>query len=238
MIVQKELFGESKSIEFKREIPNKHEKFLKDIIAFANTSGGKTIIGVEDGTGEVVGLGNLNPFKLSDAISNMVSDSCTPQIEMEITPKTIDGKTVLEVEVYHGKYCPYFLTSVGKDKSSYIRVNGTSRPADVRTLKELEQLILEYGTNRLLYQTRKVRALALAGRIREAFELIEELKYHSLCESCPYGSCKDLDAFEMEVHEIAGDMGTAYQLSMAGRNKWPDEESFVIMSNRLKKKVR
>ncbi len=138
MIVQKELFGESKHIEFKEEIPKKHDKFLKDIIAFANTSGGKTIVGIVDDTGEVVGLGDQNPFKLSDAISNMISDACTPQINMEITPKTIDGKTVLEIEVFHGKYCPYYLASVGKEKSSYIRVNGTSRPADVRTLKELE----------------------------------------------------------------------------------------------------
>ena len=28
-----------------------------------------------------------------------MSDSCTPQINMEIMPKTIDGVTVLEVEV-------------------------------------------------------------------------------------------------------------------------------------------
>ena len=80
MIVQKELFGEDKHIEFKAEISKKHEKFLKDIIAFANTSGGKTIVGVEDETGKVVGLGDQNPFKLSDAISNMISDACTAAI--------------------------------------------------------------------------------------------------------------------------------------------------------------
>ena len=50
MIVQKELFGEDKHIEFKLEIPKKHEQSLKDIIAFANTSGGKIIVGVEDET--------------------------------------------------------------------------------------------------------------------------------------------------------------------------------------------
>ena len=138
MIVQKELFGEGKRVEFKAEIPKKHEKFLKDIIAFANTSGGKTIVGIEDKTGEVVGLGDQNPFRLSDAISTMVSDACTPQINLEITPKTIEGKTILEVEVFHGRYCPYYLSSVGKEKSSYIRVNGTSRPADARRLRELE----------------------------------------------------------------------------------------------------
>ena len=73
---------------------------MKDIIAFANTSGGKTIVGVEDETGEVIGLGEQNPFKLSDAISNMISDSCTPQIYTEITAKTIDEHTILEVEVF------------------------------------------------------------------------------------------------------------------------------------------
>ena len=150
MVVQKELFGESKHIEFKEEIPKKHEKFLKDIIAFANTSGGKTIVGVVDKTGEVVGLGDQNPFKLADSISNMISDACAPQINVEITPKTLDDKTVLEVEVFHGKYCPYYLTSAGKEKSAYIRVNGTSRPADARTLKELELMgqQLSYDTMR------------------------------------------------------------------------------------------
>ena len=55
MAVSKEYFGEGKYVEFKEEIPKKHEKFLKDIIAFANTSGGKVVIGIEDETGEVKG---------------------------------------------------------------------------------------------------------------------------------------------------------------------------------------
>lgn len=50
-MVNKEYFGESKNIEFKREIPSKHEKFLKDIIAFSNSTGGQVVLGVEDGTG-------------------------------------------------------------------------------------------------------------------------------------------------------------------------------------------
>ena len=138
MIVQKELFGEGKHVEFKAEIPKKHEKFLKDIIAFANTSGGKTILGVDDTTGEAIGLGDKNPFRLSDDISSMISAACAPQINMEITAKTMDGKTILEIEVFPGRYRPYYLKSVGKEKSTYIRVNGTSRPADERKIKELE----------------------------------------------------------------------------------------------------
>lgn len=40
------IFGETKNVEFKREIPSKHEKFLKDIIAFSNSTGGQVILGI------------------------------------------------------------------------------------------------------------------------------------------------------------------------------------------------
>lgn len=33
-MTENKLYGESQNIEFKREIPNNHEKFLKDVIAF------------------------------------------------------------------------------------------------------------------------------------------------------------------------------------------------------------
>ena len=138
MAVSKEYFGEGKYVEFKEEIPKKHEKFLKDIIAFANTSGGKVVIGIEDETGEVKGLGEQNPFKLSDAISNMISDACTPQIFTDITAKTLEGKTILEVEVFPGTNRPYYLKSAGKEASAYVRINGTSRPCGEFILKELE----------------------------------------------------------------------------------------------------
>ncbi len=137
-MVRKEEFGEGKSIEFKREIPKNHEKFLKDIIAFSNSTGGKVILGIEDETGIVLGIGEQSPFKLSDAISNMVSDACTPQIEPDISVKTIEEKTVIEIDIAPGKFRPYYLANKGKNTSAYIRINGTSRPADERKLKELE----------------------------------------------------------------------------------------------------
>lgn len=138
MTVGKELFGEGKHVEFKAEIPDKHEKFLKDIIAFSNSSGGKVILGVEDETGIITGIGEQTPFKLSDSISNMIDDACFPQIYTDITPRSIEDKTILEIEVYPGKQRPYYLKRKGKEKSAYIRVNGTSRPASERKLKELE----------------------------------------------------------------------------------------------------
>ena len=174
-MVSKEYFGEDKKIEFKQEIPSKHEKFLKDIIAFANTSGGKSIIGIVDETKEVVGIGEQSPFKLSDSISSMISDSCTPLIETDIYPQSVEGKTVLVVEVFPGKHRPYYLANKTKEDTSYVRVNGTSRPADPVTLKELElegsslsydsmqEIGTDYDENKALELCRVVKEIALSN---------------------------------------------------------------------------
>ena len=172
-MVEKEYFGEGKNIEYKREIPSNHEKFLKDVIAFSNTSGGKIFIGIDDETNIVYGIGEHNPFKLSDSISNMISDACVPQIDPDITMKTIEEKTILEVEVPPGKFRPYYFESKGKEKTTYIRINGTSRPADARRIKELElegqnlsydkMLCIgkEYNEDKALHLCREMKRIAL-----------------------------------------------------------------------------
>ena len=99
-MLYKEDFGEGKNIEFKRELPKRHEKLLKDVIAFSNSTGGKIFIGIEDKTNEVIGIGEKNPFRLADDISNMIFDSCTPIIDPEITMishvTALNIKTVIE----------------------------------------------------------------------------------------------------------------------------------------------
>lgn len=84
-----------KSIEYKVTLPDKSEKYMKTIVAFANTQGGKLIVGVDDKTHEIVGVENEILFQLMDGIANAVSDSCMPQIIPDIEPQTIDGKTVM-----------------------------------------------------------------------------------------------------------------------------------------------
>ena len=84
--------GESKNIEYKITLPDKSEKYMKTIIAFANTQGGKLIVGIDDKTHEIVGVTNEILFQLMDGIANAISDSCMPQIIPDIEPQTIDGK--------------------------------------------------------------------------------------------------------------------------------------------------
>ena len=130
--------GESANTEFKVEVPKKSEKYIKSVVAFANTAGGKIIIGVDDKTHEIVGVEKDEVFKIMDGITNTISDMCYPQIFPNIGVDTIDGKCVIVIEVYPGASRPYYIKSLGKEAGAYIRVSGTSRPADEAILKDLE----------------------------------------------------------------------------------------------------
>ena len=58
-MVEDTLFsGESKKMEYKVTLPDKSEKYMKTIVAFANTQGGKLIVGVDDKTHQIVGVEN------------------------------------------------------------------------------------------------------------------------------------------------------------------------------------
>lgn len=130
--------GESVNIEFKIEVPKKSEKYIKSVIAFANTAGGKIVIGVDDETHEIVGVDKDEVFKIMDNITNTISDMCYPQIFPNIGVDTVDGKSIIVIEIYPGASRPYYIKSLGKEVGTYIRVSGTSRPADEAILKDLE----------------------------------------------------------------------------------------------------
>ena len=138
MNTEKLLRGESKNIEYKSVLPEQSEKYIKSIIAFANTQGGKILIGVDDKTHTIVGVDEESLFQTMDRIANAVSDSCYPQIVPDICPQTLDGKTIIVITVAPGANRPYYLKSKGKETGTYIRISGTSRPAGPEKIKELE----------------------------------------------------------------------------------------------------
>mgnify|MGYP002512664099 FL=1 len=130
--------GESKNIEFKVQLPDDSKKYMKTIVAYANTSGGKIIIGVDDATRSIVGVEPSSVFQIMDKIVNAVSDMCVPQIIPDVTFQTIEGKCVVQIEIYPGQNRPYYIRSMGKENGTYVRVAGTSRPVDEAILKDLE----------------------------------------------------------------------------------------------------
>ncbi len=129
--------GESKNVEFKVKLPDDSKKYMKTIVAYANTSGGKIIIGVDD-TRNIVGVEPSSVFQIMDKIANAISDMCVPQIIPDVTFRTIQGKCIVQIEIYPGQNRPYYIRSMGKENGTYIRVAGTSRPVDEAILKDLE----------------------------------------------------------------------------------------------------
>ena len=71
------LSGESSTLEYKKQIPEDHTKFLKTVVAFANGNGGRIIFGIDDITHEVLGMDEENIFKTIDSISDMIYNNCT-----------------------------------------------------------------------------------------------------------------------------------------------------------------
>ena len=155
--------GESVNIEFKREVPKKSEKYIKSVIAFANTAGGKIVIGVDDETHEIVGVDKNEVFKIMDGITNTISDMCYPQIFPNIGVDTIDEKCVIVIEIYPGASRPYYIKSLGKVEGTYIRVSGTSRPADEAILKDLELQGTHHSFDEMVCVEQKYSALQAEG---------------------------------------------------------------------------
>ena len=157
------LSGESKCLEYKREFPAgaDRKKFLATVIAFANGAGGKIVIGVAEGSIEVVGITpDEDILRLMDAVTNSIDDNCTPQINHQIYQTTLKGLPVIVVDIFPGQATPYRLKSAGKAGGTFVRIGNTTRLADEPTLRELEF----HGARRSLDCTQPAGSRALSAR--------------------------------------------------------------------------
>lgn len=74
------LAGEGKNTEYKERLSEKADKYLKTVVAFSNTAGGRIIIGIKDTTKEVIGVPNDAVFDVMDQIANSISDTVFPRV--------------------------------------------------------------------------------------------------------------------------------------------------------------
>jgi len=130
MTLEEILAGESKNLEFKVQRPKDSRQYMKSVVAFTNGEGGRIIFGVDDKTHQVIGIPRDIVFSEMDAITAAISDSCEPLIIPDIYLQQIEDKAVIVVEISQGKQRPYYIKSLGIKDGTYIRVAGTSRPAD------------------------------------------------------------------------------------------------------------
>ncbi|MGH9386052.1 MAG: ATP-binding protein [Vicinamibacterales bacterium] len=127
---------EGKTLEFKRDLSSP-DGVLRSVVAFANTSGGTVLVGVEDRTRHVRGV--HEPLDLEERLANLISDHIVPRLvpELEIIPWR--RSHVLAIQVYASPVRPHYLHREGMETGVYVRVGSTNRRADRELVEELRR---------------------------------------------------------------------------------------------------
>lgn len=125
---------EGLNLEYKREYV---EDIRKTVVAFANTSGGKIYIGIDD-DGKIIGVQNPDSTMLK--VTNAVRDSIKPDITLftACNKEIIEGKSVIVLTVQKGTACPYYIAGKGiRPEGVYIRHGASSVPATETTILKM-----------------------------------------------------------------------------------------------------
>jgi hypothetical protein len=132
--------GEGRTIEFKGEENDDADKWLKTLVAFANTDGGHILFGVND-EGQLVGLhkeiakyGSIAKFR--DGLTSTITNTVTPVPDYKILPLVTIGENdilVIKVTSDASTHSLYYK----KAPVFYIRRDATTRAANNFEVQEL-----------------------------------------------------------------------------------------------------
>ncbi|HOV31909.1 MAG TPA: putative DNA binding domain-containing protein [Candidatus Hydrogenedens sp.] len=130
--------GEGHHLEFKREDENNPD-FAKTIAAFANTDGGKILIGVDD-NGDIIGMSN--PDKFMSRLDDIAYNKCNPPITILQEVCSIQNKEIIVVSIPKGIQRPYMTNGKFYIRSSN-RVREASREEILRLFQRNESLFYD-----------------------------------------------------------------------------------------------
>jgi predicted HTH transcriptional regulator len=146
--------GESSFLEFKHKIASP-EKIAREMAAFANTKGGKILIGVSD-NGEMIGLESYleEEFWLNQA----ANDCCVPALPIHVEMLNIGNRDILIVNVAEQEEKPVYVKGK-KKRIVYVRRDDESIVASDEVVEILKQgssdegVTFEYGDReRMLFR--------------------------------------------------------------------------------------
>jgi len=111
--------GEHQQLDFKHSITDS-KKIARSLAAFANTDGGKLLVGVRD-NGSIAGVKSDEEFYMVQAAADLY---CKPEVTFETKVWEIEGKTLLEITIPKISL-DELITAPNKDGNYrvYIRVN-------------------------------------------------------------------------------------------------------------------
>ncbi len=129
---------EGKTLEFKRNLSSP-KGLIKTLVAFANTAGGKVIIGVDDKSRSPVGV--THPLDEEERLCSLIADAIRPRLVPNVEMVTVDKKTLLLAEVFLSGLRPHFLKAEGPETGVYVRLGSTNRQADRELIAELRRSV-------------------------------------------------------------------------------------------------
>ena len=117
--------GEHQTQDFKYCISDSR-KIARSLVAFANTDGGRLLVGVKD-NGRIAGVRSEEEYYMVESAAKMYSN---PKIEFTTRQHFVDGKTVLEVIVEPSSEKPYFALDDEGKWWAYFRKDDENRLAN------------------------------------------------------------------------------------------------------------
>jgi len=126
--------GEHQKLDFKHSITDS-KKIARSLVAFANTDGGKLLVGVKD-NGAIVGVQDDEEFYMVQAAAQLY---CKPPMNFDSKIWEINGKTVLEITIAKSGNLIYSAPNKDGKWMVYIRVNDQNFTANSILLKGWEK---------------------------------------------------------------------------------------------------
>ncbi len=133
--------GEHQQQDFKFCITDSR-KIAKSLSAFANTDGGKLLIGVKD-NGKITGAKVEEEFHMIKAAAEMY---CRPKISFESKVWQINGKNVLEISIYPSEKMPHYAENEKGKWLAYFRKDDENLLANKILLEVWKRKLKPTGT--------------------------------------------------------------------------------------------
>ncbi|WP_423130456.1 AlbA family DNA-binding domain-containing protein [Gaoshiqia sp. Z1-71] len=116
--------GEHQTQDFKYCISDS-KKIAKSLVAFANTDGGRLLIGVKD-NGNIAGVRSDEEYYMIESAAKIYSK---PEISFSTRQHQAEGKVVLEIVVEKNQDKPYFALDENGKWLAYFRKNDENKLA-------------------------------------------------------------------------------------------------------------
>ena len=132
--------GEHEHQDFKFEISDAR-KIARSISAFANTGGGRLLVGVKD-NGKIAGIRSEEEIYMIEAAAQMY---CQPQVDIDTKTYIAEGRTVLEIDIDEAIAKPVYAIDEENKPKAYIRIKDENILATPVHLKIWQQANKDRG---------------------------------------------------------------------------------------------